>query len=190
MPSPDVTPWPPDLERLAEELRKLQGTRPMQRVIETGRLIVDTLYHGEPSWRKHSDPHRVSLRSLERHPGFPVSASSLSRAVGVYLLSLRRSDLPTLQCVHPSHLYELGGLPSHLQDELLAEVEREGWSVRRLREEVTKKCPSGRRRMRLGLRVPSRLTAPLVPGAFRGCVEARDDRPPLSLAHLGMECLI
>ena len=190
MPSPDVTPWPPDLERLAEELRKLQGTRPMQRVIETGRLIVDALYHGEPSWRKHPDPHRMSLRRMERHPGFPVSASSLSRAVAVYLLSLRRSDLLTLQCVRPSHLYELGGLPSHLQDELLEEVEREGWSVRRLREEVTKKCPSGRRRMRLPVGVPSERPATLVQGAFRACVEARNDRPPVSLAHLGMECLI
>jgi hypothetical protein len=52
------------------------------------------------------------------------------------MLSKRRGDLLAFQNVRPSHLYEIVGLNERDQDKLLAKVEAENWSMRKLRQEV------------------------------------------------------
>ena len=65
----------------------------------------------------------------------------LSRAVSVYVLSRRRTDLLQLKNVSQSHLQEVLNLDPDLQDRLLRRVEQEKWSFRRLRDEVLKNVP-------------------------------------------------
>jgi hypothetical protein len=111
-------------------------------MLRIGELILERLYGGEvANWqsRRRKD---VSFRSLEKHPDLPFKASMLSRAVSVYVLSRRRTDLLQLKNVSQSHLQEVLNLDPDLQDRLLKRVEEEKWSLRRLRDEVLKSVPS------------------------------------------------
>lgn len=160
-------PSEPDLDGLVEHMRRLYIGSGMQLAINLGRLIVDCLFGGDPAKWQHNGRKEVSFRKLERHPGLPFRASTLSRSVAVYLLASRRGDLLEFRHLNASHLYEIVGLSADAQDALIRQAEIERWSVMRLRKEV---------RALVGTRRPSRRSAPgfaVWMQRLRGDLEAR-----------------
>jgi hypothetical protein len=108
-----------------------------------GRLIIERLFRGDLAlWRARGRKH-VSFRKLEAHPDLPFRASTLSRAVAIYMLSQRRADLMALRHVGPSHLHEIACLGEKDQDRLLQRAEEEKWSIRKLRQEVGRVVTTG-----------------------------------------------
>ena len=125
-----------DLDQLVHDLGSLYAETGMSLAVNMGRLIIERLYRGDlKKWRSRRQKD-VSFRQLERHPALPFRASTLSRAVSIYMLSLRRGDVLTLRYVSPSHLHEISSLEPERQDELIARTESEHWSVQRLRLEA------------------------------------------------------
>ncbi len=127
----------PDIGGLVRELRELYYVKGIELMLRVGELILERLYGGNVA-RWHARYRKdTSFRKLQEHPDLPFKASTLSRAVSMYLLSQRRPDLLQMQNVSQSHLQEVLNLEAELQDYLLGRVEDEGWSVQKLRAEVS-----------------------------------------------------
>jgi hypothetical protein len=137
---------PPNVGGLVGELRALYHLAGIDLMLRIGELILDRLYGGDAATWHSRGKKDISFRKLQEHPELPFRASMLSRAVSIYVLSQRRSDLRELQNVSPSHLQEIISLEAPLQDDLLAQVEREKWSTQKLREEVARRRPKDLRR--------------------------------------------
>jgi hypothetical protein len=139
-----------DISGLVRELRGLYYASGVELMIRIGELIFERIYCGDEGlWRaKHKKDH--SFRKLQQHPDLPFKASMLSRSVAVYMLSRRRRDLLELRYMGPSHLQEVLRFDAARQDELIEQVERERWSVQRLRDEIAhlpaRKATGGRPR--------------------------------------------
>jgi hypothetical protein len=133
-----LVPRQPDVEGLVTELRRIYVGAGVELAVNMGRLIIERLFCGDlERWRSRGRKD-VSFRKLEKHPDLPFRASTLSRAVAIYMLSKRRGDLSGFRHVRPSHLHEIARLTEEDQDKLLAIAEKERWSMRRLREEVAR----------------------------------------------------
>ena len=129
-----------NVAELVADLRALYFCSGVQLMLRIGELILTRMYQGdEAAWHaKHRKDH--SFRKLQAHPDLPFAAATLSRAVSLYALSRRRPDLLRLRHVSASHLQEVLRLAPTAQDQLLERVEREHWSVKRLRDAV--RCES------------------------------------------------
>src|SRR6188474_3005935 len=99
-----------DLDSLVHDLRQLYGGAGVRLAVEMGRLIIERLFRGDLTLWRARGRKDVSFRKLEAHPGLPFRASTLSRAVAIYMLSQRRADLLALQHVGPSHHHEIACL--------------------------------------------------------------------------------
>jgi hypothetical protein len=133
-----LAPRPTDVEGLVTELRRLYVGAGVELAVNMGRLIIERLFCGDlERWRSRGRKD-ISFRKLEKHPDLPFRASTLSRAVAIYMLSKRRGDLMDFRHVRPSHLHEIARLTEEDQDNLLAKAEAERWSMRKLREEVAR----------------------------------------------------
>jgi hypothetical protein len=165
-----------DVDALIRDLRHLHRAAGLELMVGIGRLIVDRLYAGDVEvWRSRGRKD-TSFRKLAAHPELPFQASTLYRAVEIYLLAQRRPDVALLKRVGPSHLQEILGVDKDLQDHLLDRAEAEGWSTRRLREEVR-----GGRRLdgHAPLRVPT----------FQRCVSQLRDRVDARALLTDIDCV-
>jgi hypothetical protein len=159
----------PDIAGVVRELRELYYVKGMQLMLQIGELILQRLYAGDVTrWRAHNRKDN-SFRKLQRHPDLPFKASTLSRAVSMYLLSRRRPDLLQLHNVSHSHLQEVLHLEAPLQDELLRRVQAEKWSVLQLRNEVGHRLDAAANR-------PGRPRALTFSKQLRSLKSAVDDR--------------
>jgi hypothetical protein len=131
----------PDIGALVSELRELYYVKGIELMLRIGELILDRLYAGDVTKWKSRGRKDFSFRKLQEYPDLPFKASMLSRAVSIYVLSRRRADLLVLQNVSQTHLQELLNLDPALQDDLIARVENEKWSVQRLRAAVIQSLP-------------------------------------------------
>jgi hypothetical protein len=137
----------PDVDDVVWELRQLHCASGLKLAVSVGRLVLDRIYGGDVArWRSRGRKDS-SFRTLASHPELPFSASTLSRSVGIYLMAGRRPDLLALPNLGPSHVRELLGLRSDLQDHFLDQVAEQGWSVQRLREEVSRLGSTGPTRL-------------------------------------------
>ncbi len=142
----------PDIDALVCDLRQLYCSTGLELFTNIGHLILERLYEGNVDAWHSRGPKDTSFRKLERHPDLPFAASTLSKTVSVYLMSLRRPDLLELENIGLSHFQELVGLEPTLQDHLIACASQECWTVRRLRAEVrllttTRQTAQGRPRV-------------------------------------------
>src|SRR5258706_11994393 len=117
----------PDIGELVRELRALYYGSGIELMLRIGELILERLYGGDVMLWHSRRKKDVSFRRLERHPDLPFKASMLSRAVSIYVLSRRRTDLIQLKNVSQTHLQEVLNLEPQLQDRLLSRVEEEKW---------------------------------------------------------------
>jgi hypothetical protein len=135
-----------DIGLLVGELRELYYVKGIELMLRIGELILNRLYGGDISRWKSKSRKDFSFRKLQQHPDLPFKASMLSRAVSIYVLSRRRADLLALQNVSQTHLQEVLNLDPNLQDELISRVEKEKWSVQRLRAVVIDTLPTTTKR--------------------------------------------
>jgi hypothetical protein len=125
----------PDVDQVVRELRQLRGSG-LTLAVSIGKVVLERIYRGDVGrWRSRGRKD-TSFRKLARHAAVPFSAPTLSRSVGIYVVSLRRRDLLEIPHVGPSHVRELLGLSSDMQDRLIDKAADQKWSVRRLRQEV------------------------------------------------------
>lgn len=138
------------IDSLVDDLRNIFGVCDVHRAIDIGRLVIDRLYHGDLKYWRYRGRKDISFRRLQHHPRLPFSASYLSRAVSVYMLSERRPDLTQLRNLGMSHLQEVVCLSPEVQDLVIDQAEREAWSVKRVRSEVSelRRDQQGARRSR------------------------------------------
>jgi hypothetical protein len=126
----------PDVDAVVRELRELYCVAGLKLALAIGKLVLDRIYGGDIALWHSRGRKDHSFRTLAKHPGLPFAPSTLSRAVGIYGISLRRNDLLRLPNVTPSHMRELLKLPSEQQDSLIDQTSEHQWSVRQLRHEI------------------------------------------------------
>lgn len=85
-----------------------------------------------PTWR------------LAEHPDLPFSASTLTRAVGVYELVDRLGGVDAIKRLSHSHLRVVLGSPEKQQQRLLEKAANDSWPVARLETEAQKHRREGR----------------------------------------------
>jgi hypothetical protein len=126
----------PDVDSIVRELREIYCVSGLRLALTIGKVVLDRIYGGDPKLWHSRGKKDQSFRKLAEHPALPFAPSTLSRAVGIYEISLRRSDLLDLPNVTSSHVRQVLGLPSAEQDRLIQQASRDEWSVLRLREEI------------------------------------------------------
>jgi hypothetical protein len=137
----------PNIDQVVRELREVYCVSGLRLAVSVGKLVLDRIYGGDiDRWRSRGRKD-TSFRTLARHPDLPFSAATLSRSVGIYLVSLRRPDLLALPNLGPSHVRELLGLESNVQDRLLDQANERGWSVEQVRERVSHLQPNDLNRL-------------------------------------------
>lgn len=94
---------------------------------EVGKIIVKTL-----AWTETRGRQEWSLRRLKTEVLNNASVSTLSRCVRVYRIASELGLEPPWRNLDMRHFVATAALPSTKQKQLLAKVEREGWSVTRL----------------------------------------------------------
>jgi hypothetical protein len=98
---------------------------------EVGRIISHEL-----GWTQTRARQTWSLRRLQTEVLANASVSTLSRCVRVYSVARQLGLRPPWQNLDMRHFVATASLPSVKQKQLLARVEREGWSVLRLEQLV------------------------------------------------------
>jgi hypothetical protein len=126
----------PDIDSIVHELRALYCVTGLKLALTIGKVVLDRIYGGDVALWHSRGPKDQSFRTLANHPALPFGPSTLSRAVGIYEISLRRHDLLELPNLTSSHVRELLKLPSEQQDQLIDQTSRDEWSVQRLRREI------------------------------------------------------
>jgi hypothetical protein len=126
----------PDLDDVVRELRQLYCVSGLRLSVSIGKLVLDRLYGGDVALWHSRGRKDNSFRRLAQHPELPFSAPTLSRSVGIYLISLRRRDLLELANVGPTHVRQLLSLSSEVQDRLIDQAAEHDWSVQRLQQEI------------------------------------------------------
>jgi hypothetical protein len=136
-----------EVEIVVAHLKRLARTANLEFALRVGALIIHHFYDGDTgTWRRRG-PKTTSFRQLSRHPGLPFSAGALYRCVALYELCDRLSAPSRWQYLGASHLRAVLGLPSVMQEKLLATANSKRWTVKTLQEEALRqKTP----RMRQG----------------------------------------
>jgi hypothetical protein len=124
------------IDTLVEDLRRVYCGGGTMLMVKVGKLVLERLYGGDVNLWHARGRKDASFRKLAERPRLPFSRANLARAVGIYVLSLRRPDLFELQDVGPCHLREILTLEPAVQDRLLAQTTAQQWSVCRLHNEI------------------------------------------------------
>lgn len=123
------------IENLAQQLLELARTSIMDLNLSIGELIVRELYQGDLEiWRRHG-AKEASFRKLAERVEPSMSHSSLHRGVSLYELH-QRLGCPEWKRLSVSHLRAVLGLPQQEQERLLTKADEQGWTMKRLEEEV------------------------------------------------------
>ena len=125
--------------------------------LEVGRIVVQHFHGGRPEIFRQRGRRCPSLRKLAGRPELPMSASALYRCVAIYELSSRLGDVSAWEHLGVSHLRAVLGLPMPDQQRLLAEAQRQRWTVRALEAHVAE----------LRETAAERRGRPPIPGALR-----------------------
>jgi hypothetical protein len=126
----------PDVDELVDAVNEATRRHGLAWVRSLGRLLVDELFDGDLGQLRLGARRDVSLRAVARHPRLQISASSLWYALAIYD---QLHQLPTAlgEALTVSHHRRLVPLRDPTVKARLAErAVQQGWSVRRLGEEV------------------------------------------------------
>jgi hypothetical protein len=119
-----------------------------------GQLLVERVYDSQRDANRSPKPS--SLRKIQSNALPEVSVSTLLRCIQVYETCRTLGMKPPWRYVRAGHLFRVANLSKTQQRQLLSSVEREGWTVARLQQEIDKlkgnrltngRRPSGRRRL-------------------------------------------
>jgi hypothetical protein len=124
------------VHKAVNQLSILTRSATLDFALSVGKVVIDTLYDGELSaWRSRLRKDHA-LRALAASPDLPMSASALYRALAIYELSQRQTNVTSWKHLGVCHLRTVLGLPTETQDYLLTAAEAERWTVAKLEREV------------------------------------------------------
>lgn len=132
------------IEAVVQTLRAMQEGATLQFALAVGQLVTERFFDGDIQKLRSHGPKDVSLRRLAEHPDLPFSASTLTRAVGVYELVDRLSGVDAIKRISYSHLRAVLGVPAAQQQRLLEKAANDAWPVARLETEAQKHRRDGR----------------------------------------------
>ncbi len=104
--------------------------------LNVGRVIVEDLYAGERP--EHGHRGRTTFRKIAADLDGRMSAQSLYRCAAIYEMCRDLGLQPNWEHVGMSHLSLVLGLSGAQQKRLIAQAEKQHWSVERLRNEATR----------------------------------------------------
>lgn len=146
-----LPPAVPDhvVDAVYEQIQDLHRGATLELWNRIGELIISSFYGGElAAWRERG-PKDSSFRKLaSRFEDSDISASRLSRMVGVHELS-QRLGVASLQQLSTTHLAAVLGLPDAEQKRLIEQAAEKNLTTRELRERAQaarKKAGDGRGR--------------------------------------------
>lgn len=120
------------IERAATRIASVRRRHSIATAREVGAIVVEEIYGGDLKALRSRGAKDESLRTLAAHPRLDVSAATLWRAVGVFLLCGRMPGLREPKHLALGHLYAVLGLGEERQERLLRAAEIEHWSRERL----------------------------------------------------------
>jgi hypothetical protein len=132
------------IEAVVQTLRTMQEGATLQFALAVGQLVTERFFEGDIQKLRSHGPKDVSLRRLAEHPDLPFSASTLTRAVGVYELVDRLGGVDAIKRLSYSHLRVVLGIPEKQQQRLLEKAANDSWPVVRLETEAQKHRREGR----------------------------------------------
>ncbi|MBI5543195.1 MAG: hypothetical protein HY901_04865 [Deltaproteobacteria bacterium] len=131
--------------KVAEKILTGTVTRLRETMEEVGRtLFLDVFGGDEAAYRSRSRHKAQSLRMIAAHDGMREagwSATSLDRAVEIFLMSKVHDGFQAWPHLLTSHLVTVIGLAPEKQKKLLDQAEEERWTVARLELETGKRRP-------------------------------------------------
>src|SRR5262245_44887589 len=78
---------PAEIDAVVEQLHALESKIGLDRCVAIGGLILQRFFGGSAQiWRARSRNKNNSVRRIALHPSCPLSKSSLSEAIGVYVV--------------------------------------------------------------------------------------------------------
>lgn len=147
------------IDTIVAELRRLIPLSELGSVLQAGRVIVTAIYGGDIAASRKRGPKRSSVNTIARHPGSPLTATTLRRCLAIYRLSVLVPALGTSPALTLRHARLVLGLPQDDGVALLLSSATGRWSAERLAAEVVRTWrPSKRRRSlrRFGMHAPTR----------------------------------
>jgi hypothetical protein len=120
-------------------------------VYAVGAIIIKELYGGDLSAWGRQGTRAPSYQQLAARNDLVLSPSALCRAVGIYALCERNGGRGSWPHLAASHFQEVLALDPKQQARLLGIAESEGWTVSRLRTEISKQRPTRNRGRRHSL---------------------------------------
>lgn len=133
----ELEPSESEIERVALALRGIVQASHWERTLAVGKLIYDSFFgQNENSWRERRRNKNQSIRRLAERPECPFAKSSLTEAIGIYVLC---SKYPEARCagrLSPTHVAKVLGLQPEIAIGLLRTAEQEEWSVREVAAEA------------------------------------------------------
>lgn len=168
------------LEEVTSELREVERSTGISRVLAVGELILERFFGGDPTvWRDRRRNKNNSIRRLAAHKDCPFGKTWLNEAVAVYVAVQASPCVRTYGHITAGHVAAVLPLAVEEREALWKQAEAEGWSVKRLKEEaVEDRRKEGERRGRPRLNDRQRARA-----AFRAAVA----RLELAIEGLGPE---
>jgi len=132
----DTLPVAEVIDRTVDALCELKRQSSIAFSVEVGRVVVEGIYGGdlEQLRVRHGKPH-PSLRSLAAHPRMTMSATALYQAIGIYRIAIRLPSILDTELTL-THLRAVLPLVEAAQGALLSQAVTNGWTARRLVEEV------------------------------------------------------
>jgi hypothetical protein len=128
---------PAEIDAVVEQLRMLESKIGLDRCVAIGGLILQRFFGGSPKiWRARSRNKNNSVRRIAQHPSCPLSTSSLSEAIGVYVVVQELPFVRTSGHIGASHVAAVLRMGSDEQRAWLQRAEAHRWSVRELRAEI------------------------------------------------------
>ncbi len=128
---------PAEIDAIVEQLHALESKIGLDRCIAIGGLILQRFFGGSPQiWRSRSRNKNNSVRRIAQHPSCPLSKSSLSEAIGVYVVVQELPFVRTSGHIGASHVTAVLRLSVEEQRTWLMRAAAEHWTVRELRAEI------------------------------------------------------
>ncbi len=125
-----------EIDIVVAQLKRLTRTANLEFALRVGAVIIHHFYHGDAeAWRSRG-PKTASFRRLSQHPELPLSAGFLYRCVALFELCDRLNAAARWTHLGASHLRVVLGLPSAIQERLLATANAQRLTVRMLQQEV------------------------------------------------------
>ena len=127
-----------EVARIALERRAIERQSGWQRTLRIGELVLNTFFQGSTeTWQSRRRNRDTSIRRLAERPECPLAKSALTEAVAIFVLSREHPWLCESARLTPTHAAAVLGLEPATQVRLLRIAEKEGLSVRSLKQRAT-----------------------------------------------------